>query len=1109
METIGQLNIIQELKKFNDNLTLWLAESNDGQEFEVLTIKQNKDYQNLLDRLLKNEILPLVNQDIDGIQKIISSDFETSTKNYYIAYQHNEGFEPIYTPTLKALKSILTGLDKLKRQNRFGYVISKETIMTNQSEATLRFGGLFELFKHQNLLPAEFIAPEVIEGTRPTFQSDIYSVFKCFESILKENPDEILKDVFSKALSEKRTSRFSKYSEILEELDKVKVSTAIGQSSGQLAIRVVVRQEDFETFQPTLNEMNDSCYFLLDKKLSDGKGQITGQFSTKNYSGRFFVDPEGYIFIPVQGMKNRPFQKVIQQGFNAAYHFHYNHFNNSNCVQDFNKAWEQINTLAELNKTKHNLVKKWQTLPDQEREYIEESAFKAVYTKREESKNNRTNIRFQLTEKFRNWDTFKELKRNEVNLFIDDKIIGKVQDYNPTDCFLVIKDTRITLDEIPEKGELHQDVRMETSQFKKQVEACKKFENNDIVNPELCGIIATPERVPAPNRVDIDYDSFKEEVINPYLKTDDTQRDAVLEALHHKPLYLIQGPPGTGKTTVIVELIQQIIKQNSNAKILVTSQSNLAVDNVLERLPEDILFMRLAATEDRINSTIKKHSFQSKLKYWVEETQEKSVKFFQQHFQEKSKDRALVDFYNSYSNINKGSKNSFGEFAKQLRWQNNYIKGLFENANSIKETDNIFNEKLGKNFQQLKRIQKDWFAFLSNADTDEGDKKKSMLNDGSAEIDLRTAFVKSVNVIGATCIHIASSQYSKINFRFDYVIMDESSKATPAENLVPINMGQNIILIGDHKQLPPVITREDAVKLKVRDKLEDIGLDIEKEFGESLFEKLILEFEANPNLQRNIKMLDIQYRMPRQIGNLISRFFYDEKLKNPDTKVLTEFDTEKSHGLTFREPNVSIFDTAENRQIEVPNSVIFISTSNQENPNDNNNKFNRKNTANQRAIKEILEQLDKHYPNNLSRKEPFTIGIIAGYRGQVNSLQDGIDLLQYKNFVVTNEDGKRESLIEINTVDKFQGAERDIIIYDIVKSSKGSSSIGFLDDYRRINVAFSRVKRLLIVVGDSKYILKRATLNPSGKFKEFKLKEIVTELDRQGVIVHSLNEIIR
>ena len=135
--------------------------------------------------------------------------------------------------------------------------------------------------------------------------------------------------------------------------------------------------------------------------------------------------------------------------------------------------------------------------------------------------------------------------------------------------------------------------------------------------------------------------------------------------------------------------------------------------------------------------------------------------------------------------------------------------------------------------------------------------------------------------------------------------------------------------------------------------------------------------------------------------------------------------------------------------------------------------------------------------------------MIAGYRGQVNLLKDSIDLQLYKNFLKTDEEGKAETLIEINTVDKFQGAERDIIIYDIVKSSKGGSSIGFLDDYRRINVAFSRVKRLLIVVGDSEYILKRATLNPSGKFTEFKLKEIVAELDRQGVIVHSLNEMIQ
>ncbi|MBK8657512.1 MAG: hypothetical protein IPN22_01180 [Bacteroidetes bacterium] len=91
--------------------------------------------------------------------------------------------------------------------------------------------------------------------------------------------------------------------------------------------------------------------------------------------------------------------------------------------------------------------------------------------------------------------------------------------------------------------------------------------------------------------------------------------------------------------------------------------------------------------------------------------------------------------------------------------------------------------------------------------------------------------------------------------------------------------------------------------------------------------------------------------------------------------------------MKFNKPTASIFDTAENREIEVPNSVIFVSTSNQANPNDNDNKFQRQNECNKNSIKEILKQLNKLYPDNLTRKKPFTIGVIAGYRGQVNLLK--------------------------------------------------------------------------------------------------------------------------
>ncbi|MBK9453350.1 MAG: hypothetical protein IPN95_28985 [Bacteroidetes bacterium] len=394
-------------------------------------------------------------------------------------------------------------------------------------------------------------------------------------------------------------------------------------------------------------------------------------------------------------------------------------------------------------------------------------------------------------------------------------------------------------------------------------------------------------------------------------------------------------------------------------------------------------------------------------------------------------------------------------------------------------------------------MQKEWESFLDNSLGDEKDARTSKLRDGSEFIGLQFAFLKSISVIGATCIHIASMKYGRVDFKFDYVIMDESSKASPAEALVPINMGRNIILIGDHKQLPPVVTREEAVKQKVRDKLEDNGLDIDKEFGESMFEKIITTVESDPAKAQNFRMLDIQYRMPRQIGSIISTYFYDGKLQNPDPQRVPGFDQSKSHEL----------------QLAKDTSMVFLSTSREENPFDNGDKFARANTCNVRKIKEVLDWLDKAYPNNLQRKNekgepaPFTIGIIAGYRGQVNLLQREIALTKYKNFVTQDENGEDVPLIRINTVDKFQGAEEDIIIYDVVKSSRGSDTIGFLSDYRRVNVALSRVKRLLIVVGDTEYLLKRATLPNDERFPEFKLKSIAQEFEAQGLIIHSIDEL--
>ncbi|MFK7100954.1 AAA domain-containing protein [Flavobacterium oreochromis] len=1122
METIGQLNITQELQKLNDNLTLWLTENNDGQTFEVLTIAKNPNYDRLIDRLILNEIRPLLNKDISGFQKIVETGFDTENQVYFIVYE-NFGGQPlneIYEfANLNSLKEIAKGLDNLKKDNRQTYIISPKYISVNSNgTAKIKFIGLFEFFKFGNLLETEFLSPNVVEWLndtkkpRPNFQDDIYSLVKTFEKFIQDtynSEHNVINEIFKKTLCVKRTERFSKYYEFIELLEQIPFTQKRTLRTDSQIVKVKTQSQYEQDIQVLINSMNENVWFLVENKLSEGKEQITGLFSTNTWNGRFFVDEQGYIFIPFNGCRNEKNDRMIKNGNSFLSQFSFSQTSgNHNCLSFFAKKFAEQNRLAELNKSKSQLVKIWQTLPDKEREYIEETAFKAKFKSRETTTNGFI-IKFQLVEvSEKSWVRLKELKNEGVILFINDQKIGKILDFHPKENFITIKDAFCSIDEISESGELIEDVRQETSQFKKQVEACKKFEKTDVANPALCSILATPETNAMPNNTYLqtwEYENFRDDVFNPNLKNDDTQREAVLEALNHKPLYLIQGPPGAGKTTVIVELIRQLIKRQKDVKILVTSQSNLAVDNVLERLDEinqkeeaDLLFMRLASEntleKENIRTAILPHTFENKLKNWVTETEQRAKTYFSEHFSTQQKHKSIIEFYDFYSLLDK--ENDWSKFNNRLRMSQNYLKQLFENAKDFKEVKKIFEKELGSEFLKLKNIQRDWFAFLGGVTIEDGkDRKKSMLNNGSTEIDFLTAMMIQTNIIGATCIHIASSKYNKVNFRFDYVIMDESSKASPAETLVPINMGQNIILIGDHHQLPPVVTREEAVKKNVKTELEDNGLDFEKAFGISLFEKLIKAFEADQSKLNYIKMLDIQYRMPKQVGSLISKYFYDGKLKNPEKSVIPDYDKQKHHQLTLKK------DT----------SIIFFSTSQRENPNDNDNKFNRQNKCNVQAIKDLLEKLNMLYSDNLTKPKPFTIGIIAGYRGQVDLLKSSINLSQYSNFIQieTDENGKQKktNLIEINTVDKFQGAERDIIIYDIVRSSKGQSNIGFLDDYRRINVAFSRVKRLLVVVGDSEYLIKRATLNQGGRFTEFKLQQIGQELQEQGLVFNKLHEI--
>ncbi len=258
---------------------------------------------------------------------------------------------------------------------------------------------------------------------------------------------------------------------------------------------------------------------------------------------------------------------------------------------------------------------------------------------------------------------------------------------------------------------------------------------------------------------------------------------------------------------------------------------------------------------------------------------------------------------------------------------------------------------------------------------------------------------------------------------FDVAVIDEGSQQVIPSTLIPILHAGRFVIAGDHKQLPPTVL-SDSKELKV-----------------SLFEELI---ERNP---ANSSMLRIQYRMNEKIMGFSNQKFYEGKLiADESVKDHTIADLGLSQPSSYEE----VLDSApvvfvDTTGIEAPESLPDRSTSYQ-------------NLAEANLAKGLTKEL-------LSMgADPGMIGIISPYAAQVKRLKKLIDT--------------EERVIEIKTVDGFQGREKEIILISFVRSNP-KGEIGFLKDLRRLNVAITRAKRKLICIGDA------STLGYDTTYKEF------------------------
>lgn len=292
---------------------------------------------------------------------------------------------------------------------------------------------------------------------------------------------------------------------------------------------------------------------------------------------------------------------------------------------------------------------------------------------------------------------------------------------------------------------------------------------------------------------------------------------------------------------------------------------------------------------------------------------------------------------------------------------------------------------------------------------------------------------------------------------FDTVIVDEAARANPLDLLIPLTSAKRrIVLVGDHRQLPHIV--DDAIQKELEED-ENAAKNISKYLEESLFERfytILKKLQQKDGIQR-VVTLNTQYRMHPVIGDFISKTFYE---KYGDPKINSGTAAEKlTHNILAYKNKVAV-------SINIPN----IKGDEKKQSGSTYRPIEAKEAI--RKAKEILDN------------DPLlTVGVITFYSRQVTELfieaeKAGMaEKNESGDYIITKayqKTMKAEERFRIGSVDAFQGKEFDVVILSLVRSNnfqiKSTYDIrkkfGFLTSYNRLNVAMSRAKKLIMVIGD-------------------------------------------
>ena len=526
-----------------------------------------------------------------------------------------------------------------------------------------------------------------------------------------------------------------------------------------------------------------------------------------------------------------------------------------------------------------------------------------------------------------------------------------------------------------------------------------------------------------------------------FRELDEPKQTSLRNIIQTIPFYMVQGPPGVGKTRLVRDLVGRRFKEEPTARMLLTAQSNSAIDHLLRELEET--FTASAADLPLVV---------------------------------RCRSRDSAEIHSPF----------------EIREQSNKVLASLIGSKLAEQTS----ERLKAMIRQAATSDP---SRTSNTPTRARSRRAPPADRGPAEVLLRSLdgmVARAANVVFATTNSGELERLIEERGQFDWSIVEEAGKATGSELVSPLLLSHRRLLIGDHKQLPPfnsdrmiallsqpedvkaaILVGEAFVGRSLRDATTDEvveGVEAETDEGHlpelcatAISMLMFFETAIKSEFQRQAKgrpgkpianTLTQQHRMHPAIGSMVSTCFYNGKLQTHPT-CAQRYATERR---PFGSTHPQKLPDAPVTVIDMP---AFHTTVGQT-CGDMMPRWT--NSDEVLAVKAILKLLRA----NSNAAKPPTLAVLSPYSRQVKKLSAMI--AEGASSELSHLDGFRAASPGgfCDTVDSFQGDEADIVIVSMVRNNDHSnpqSALGFLTEIRRMNVLLSRAKWQLVIVGSIQF----------------------------------------